>query len=212
MQVAATAQHSPAKMTREEIVRRTVIDVRSADHKSRLRSDQCRALRQSADVLAAAIEKLDLVTQQVVIGMTARRGMIPDGAMLDGFIDEARLVSSTLRGSLGPWTDEYGRDQGERPARVLEIVSDLMIRSRCQMDPKVRMASSACRGLRDKCLRLAEAIMDLDADVQEVVLAFCSHGGIADGAQLQTYIDQARLVVDVLREPFPPPVPQARQP
>ena len=203
------AVHAAAapRMTREEIVHRAVIEVRSADHKSRLRSDQCRALRTSAEKLADRIEKYDGVVQQVVIGMTARRGGLPDGAMLDSFIDEARLVASTLREPLGPWTDTYGRDQGERPARMMELVRDLMVRSRVQMDPKTRMVSSGCRSLRDKCLRVAEAILDLDVQVQDVVVAFCARAGLADGSQLQTYVDQSRLVVDALRETFPPPMP-----
>ena len=202
---------SPAKMTHDEIVRRMAVDVRCADHKSRLRSDQCRALRASAEKVAERIESLDWVSQQVVIGLTAQRGGIPDGAMLDGFIDEARLVSQTLRAPLGPWRDSYGRDQGERPPRMAELVRTLMVRSRCQMDPKTRLAAPGCNSLRDRCQKLAESILDLDVEIQDVILEFCVRGGIADGGQLQTYIDQARLLVQSLHETFPPPLPPPHQ-
>jgi hypothetical protein len=73
------------------------------------------------------------------------------------------------------------------------------------------MAAASCRALRDRCLRLAESIMDLEPEVQQVVLAFCVRGGIAEGSQLQTYIDQSRLLVDVLNETFPPPIPQQQR-
>lgn len=201
----------PARLSREEIVRRTVIEVRCADHKSRLRSDQCRALRANAEKLADRIEKMDPVIQHIVIGMTAQRGGVPDGAMLDGFVDEARLVSQTLRAPLGPWNDGYGRDRGERPPRLLELIRELMVRSRIQMDPKTRLGATGCKALRERCHKLAESILDLDTEVQDVVLAFCMRGGVAEGSQLQTYIDQARLLVLALHETFPPPLAPTHQ-
>jgi hypothetical protein len=198
-------------MTRDEIVRRAVIDIRSADPNGKLRSDQCRALRTRAEKLADRIENMNEVMQRIVIGLSVQRGGIPEGAMLDGFIDEARMVSDALNAPLGPWNDVYGRDQGQRPARMMEIVRDLMVRTRAQMDPKTRMAAAGCKSLRDRCHKLAESILDLDAETQEVVIAFCVRGGIADGSQLQTYIDQARLVVNALHETFPPPLPPLHQ-
>jgi len=200
-----------AKLTHAEIVHRAVVDVRSADLKSKLRSDQCRALRANAERFAERVADLDAVTQQIVIGMAAHRGGIPDGALLDGYIDEARMVSEVLRVPLGPWHDAYGRDQGERPARMIEMMRELMVRTRCQMDPKTRMAAAGCKALRDRCHKLAESIIDLDVELQDMILAFCVRGGIAEGSQLQTYIDQARLLIAALHESYPPPLPASHQ-
>jgi len=196
------------RLTRDEIVRRTVIDVRSADIKSKLRSDQCRALRVNAEKFADRIEDLDPMSQEIVIGLTARRGTIPDGAMLDGFIDEARMTSEAFRLPHGPWLDGYGRDQGERPPRMMELMRTLMVRSRSQMDPKTRLAAPGCRTLRDRCHRLAEALLEYEPEIQDVVVEFCVRGGIAEGSQLASHIDQARLLIHALHETYPPAQPQ----
>ena len=201
------APQGPTRLTRDEIVRRTVIDVRSADIKSKLRSDQCRALRISAEKLADRIEDMDPMSQEIVIGLTAHRGGIPDGAMLDGFIDEARMVSEAFRVPQGPWLDSYGRDQGERPPRLMALMRTLMVRTRCQMDPKTRLAAPGCKTLRDRCHKLAESLLEYDPEVQDVVVAFCVRGGLAEGSQLATHIDQARLLVAALNETYPPPLP-----
>jgi hypothetical protein len=206
----AGAPHGEAvggSLTRDQIVRQTVIDVRSTDPKSKLRSDQCRSLRQSAERLADRLAGLDEVTQRIVIGLCTQRRMVADGAMLDGFVDEARMVSEALHAQHAPWRDTYGRDLGQRPERMLWIMKELVVRSRCQMDPKTRMAPSGCKGLRDRAEALAQSILDLDDETQEVVMGFCVRGGMADGSQLQGYIDQAKLLITALHEPFPPPLP-----
>jgi hypothetical protein len=205
------APRGPMRLTRDEIVRRTVIDVRSADIKSKLRSDQCRALRVNAEKFADRLEDLDPMTQEIVIGLTARRGGIPDGAMLDGFIDEARMVSEAFRVPQGPWLDQYGRDQGERPPRLMELMRALMVRTRSQMDPKTRLAAPGCRTLRDRCHKLAEALLEYEPEIQDVVVEFCVRGGIAEGSQLASHIDQARLLVNALHETYPPPLPPPHQ-
>jgi hypothetical protein len=196
----------PMKLTRDAIVRRTVVNVRSADIKSKLRSDQCRALRVSAEKLADRIEDLDPMAQELVIGMTSHLGGIPDGARLDGFIDEALMMSEAFRLPQGPWVDQYGRDRGERTPRMMELMRALMVRSRSQMDPKTRLAAPGCRTLRDRCHKLAEALLDYEPEIQDVVVEFCVHGGLAEGGQLSTHIDQARLLLSALHEPIPLPL------
>jgi hypothetical protein len=203
------APRGPMRLTRDDIVRRTVIDVRSADIKSKLRSDQCRAMRINAEKLADRIEDLDRMTQEIVIGMTAHRGGIPEGAMLDGYIDEASRVSEAFRAPQGPWLDQYGRDQGERPSRLIELMWALMVRTRSQMDPKTRLAAPGCKTLRDRCHKLAESLLEYEPEIQDAVVAFCVRGGIAEGSQLASHIDQARLLINALHETYPPPLPPA---
>jgi hypothetical protein len=195
------------QLTRAQIIERSVIDVRSMDPKSKLRSDQCSKLRAEAERLADRIGSMDQVTQLIVIGLCAQHKRIAEGAVLDGFIDEAKLVSKSLSAPIGPWRDGYGRDRGARPERMLELVQHLMVQTRCQMDPRTKLTDASCKTLRDRCHSMVESILDLEPDVQDVVIAFCVRGGIGEGSHLQTYIDQARLVIDSLKEPFPPPRP-----
>lgn len=198
----------PSMMTRDIIVREIVIAVRTMDHKSKLRSDQCRNLRQQAERLADRIVAMDDVTQRIVVGLCSQRGIIADGAMLDQFVDEAKLVSEALSSAPPPWRDGYNRDLGERPPRMLEIIKELVVRTRVQMDARTRMAQISCKALRDRAEQLAQQILDLDHDTQEVVIGFCVHGGMADGSHLQSYVDQARLLVQALNEEYPPPMAQ----
>jgi len=198
----------PSMMTRDIIVREIVIAVRTMDHKSKLRSDQCRNLRQQAERLADKVVAMDDVTQRIVVGLCSQRGIIADGAMLDQFIDEAKLISQSLTDTPPPWRDGYGRDLGERPPRMQEIIKELVVRTRVRMDARTRMELASCKALRDRAEQLAQQILDLDHDTQEVIIGFCVYGGIADGSHLQSYVDQARLVVQALNEEYPPPMAQ----
>jgi hypothetical protein len=189
-------------MPREKIVQDVVIAVRAMDWKGKWRSDQCRKLREAAEQLAEKIAPLDEVTQRVIIGMCAHRQAVADGTLLEGFTDEAKMASQALSTARGPWVDQWKQDRGERPARLLEISKEMFIRARGTMDPKTRLSKEAYVNMRAQADGLAEAILGLDEDVQQVVMEMCVRGGIAHGSQLQQLVDQAKMLVDVLNEPL----------
>ena len=193
-----------AGMSKEQIVQEVVIGVRSVDWKGKWRSDQCRNLRAAADRMADQIVSLDEAAQRVIIGMCVHRQAVADGTLLEGFTDEAKLASQALATPRGPWVDQWKQDRGERPARLVEISKEMFIRARGTMDPKTRLSKEAYLQMRAKADGLAEAIMEHDPDVQQVVMEMCVRGGIAHGNQLQQLVDQAKMLVDVMREPAHP--------
>jgi hypothetical protein len=188
-------------MPREKIVHEVVVAVRAVDWKGKWRSDQCRNLRDAAIRMAEKIAPLDEVTQRIIIGMCAHRQAVADGTLLEGFIDEAKVASQALSSARGPWIDQWKQDRGERPARLLDITKEMFIRSRGAMDPKTRLPKEAYVQIRARADGFAESIMELDPDVQALVMEMCVHGGIAHGNQLQQLVDQAKMAIDVLREP-----------
>jgi len=191
-----------AGMPRERIVTEVVVAVRAMDWKGKWRSDQCRNLREAAERLADKIAPLDEVTQRVIIGMCAHRQAIADGTLLEGFTDEAKMASQALSTARGPWVDQWKQDRGDRPTRLLEISKEMFIRARGTMDPKTRLSKEAYLKMRAQADGLAEAILEFDPEVQQVVMEMCVRGGIAHGNQLQQLVDQAKMLVDVMHEPL----------
>lgn len=192
-------------MNRDAFVRGIVIGLRTQmNPKYPVDPSQLRDLREQAEAMAdQVIEQLDDTAQQVLIGLCRKLGHAPKGEMFESYCEQAKIVSVALstvpkaaRGQpaapVDPERDEFKRS----------LTREIMIQVRAGMDLRERLTHERGMNLRWECEDLAEQLMEENLDTREVVIGICGHmGGAAKSQLLADFIEQGRLVGNVLSAP-----------
>ncbi len=192
-------------MNRDAFVRGIVIGLRAQmNPKYPVDPSQLREIREQAETMADLVmEQLDDVGQQVLIGLCRKLGHTPKGEQFDSFCEQAKIVSVALstaaarpRGQPAPPVD------AERDEFKMSLTREIIVAVRAGMDLRERLTHERCMNLRGECEALAEQLMEENLDTREVVIGICGHmGGVAKAQVLADFIEQGRLVGNVLSAP-----------
>ena len=90
----------------------------------------------------------------------------------------------------------------ERDEFKMSLTREIIVAVRAGMDLRERLTHERCMNLRGECEALAEQLMEENLDTREVVIGICGHmGGVAKAQVLADFIEQGRLVGNVLSAP-----------